>query len=87
MILFRVKISGESLWPELIPGRTYWATSIFTPKVGDYAVFRNPAEPEKIIVKKVKDIQSGIFDLRGTIARSASYKVPKSNILGRILGV
>ncbi len=87
MIIFRVKISGESLWPELIPGRTYWATGLCAPQAGDYAVFKDPAGGDKFIVKKVAGVQNGLYDLRGTISRSASYKVPKDQILGRLFGV
>ncbi len=86
-ILFRVEVSGESLWPELVPGRTYWATGLLKPGVGNYAVFRNPDEAGKFIVKKVKHIENGTYDLVGTVSWSSSYQVPKSEILGRILGV
>ena len=87
MFLFRVRISGESLWPDLVPGRTYWATSLGAPKTGDYAVFKGPAGAPEFVVKKVEGIENGVYDLRGTVSRSASYKVPKSHILGRLLGV
>ncbi len=85
--IFKVQVSGESLWPELVPGRIYWATGLLAPKAGDYAVFRSPDEPGKFVVKKVKSVQDGLYELVGTVPWSSSYKVPKSQILGRLLGV
>ena len=41
-LLFRVTVSGESCWPELVPSKTYFASCLRRPRVGDYVVFQNP---------------------------------------------
>ena len=41
-IIFRITVSGESCWPELVPGKTYFASRLRRAHVGDYVVFKNP---------------------------------------------
>jgi len=84
-----VKIEGESLWPELIPGKSYLASSLLKPKTGDYVVFKNPKNPGEVFVKKVKKIIDGSYEVNGTIPWSSSSKtfglVPKELVLGKII--
>lgn len=85
MLLFRVKVEGESLWPELIPGRIYWASGLPRTRVGDYVVFKDPENPSRNIVKKVKEMRNGTLSVEGTIKRSASYEITSENVIGRLL--
>lgn len=84
-LFFKVKVSGESLCPDLIPGRTYFATSLLKSKVGDYVVFENPGGGDKFLVKKVQEIEGSSFKVGGTVSWSSAYTIDKSIILGRII--
>ena len=87
--IFFVKIEGESLWPELIPGKSYLATSLFKPRIGDYLVFKNPKNQSEIFVKKVTKIIGKSCEVGGTIPWSSSSGtfglVPQELALGKII--
>lgn len=88
-ILFLVKVGGESLWPELIPGKYYLATPLFKPNADDYVVFKNPKNRREIFVKKVKRIIDGCYEVGGTVPWSSSSEefglVPNELVLGKII--
>lgn len=86
MLLFRVKVEGESLWPELIPGRVYWASKLVQPRVGQYVVFKNPADASGYFVKKVLKVDNDILGVGGTISRSSKHMLKKQEIMGTLLG-
>ncbi len=85
MFLFRVKVEGESLWPELIPGRIYWASALLKPRVGDYVVFRNPRNQDRNVVKRVEKIDGDALKVGGTIERSANYEITSKNVIGKLI--
>lgn len=87
--IFRVKIEGDSAWPQLIPGKYYFATSIKKPKKGDFIVFQNPKDKLRIFVKKVHSIDGDYYTVSGSVSWSSSSKdfgpVHKDLILGRVI--
>lgn len=89
MFFFSAHIEGESAWPELIPGKNYFATSFFKPKVGDFIVFHNPKNLKDIFVKKIKAMKSNSYFVTGTVSFAESSKsfgwVNKDLVLGKIL--
>jgi len=87
--MFLVKIEGESAWPDLISGKSYLATNLLRPKIGDFIVFKRPRNQYEIIVKRVKEIRRGGYFLEGTLPWAESSKdfglVNKKLILGKII--
>lgn len=81
---FRVRISGESCWPDLVPGRTYWATNLRQPSAGNFVVLHHPAEGGLHIVKKVLSVTAHSLELGGTVSWSARFSVPKRDVLGTL---
>ena len=55
-VLFRVQVTGESCWPELVPSKSYLATNLLRPKIGDYIVFTN--KYGEVFVKRVKYVNT-----------------------------
>lgn len=88
-LLFKVKVSGESCWPDLVPNRKYFATSLLPVRVGDFIVFRSPTEPSKKFVKKVREIQSDGYSVSGTVSWASGSDdfgpIPREAILGKII--
>lgn len=85
---FTVRVEGESMLPELVSGRRYIASGIGVVRVGDFAVFRNPKEMERIFVKKVADIRGDLFIMESSVSWGSSSRdfgpVPQSLIIGKI---
>jgi len=54
-VLFRVRITGESMWPVLVPGKTYLAINLLRVRKGDFIVFKNPKNQDEVFVKRVKE--------------------------------
>ncbi|MBI4086259.1 MAG: S26 family signal peptidase [Candidatus Liptonbacteria bacterium] len=88
-MLFLVKVEGESLWPELIPGKRYLATSLFKPNAGDYVIFKNPKNRKEIFVKKVKKIIADSYEVSGIVPWANSSRefglIPKTLVLGKLI--
>lgn len=49
----RVRVAGESMSPALRPGDWLLVRRGVTPRAGDVVVARLPADPERLIVKRV----------------------------------
>lgn len=88
-MLFFVRIEGESLWPELVPGKHYLATSLLKAHVGDYLVFKNPGNSSERFVKKIVRIAENGYEVAGTVPWAHSSKefglVQQSLVLGKII--
>ena len=88
-LLFLVKIEGESLWPELIPGKRYAATSLGKPDIGDYLVFKNPGNNGQTFVKKIRDIRDGAYEVAGTVPWASSSNefglILRNSVVGKII--
>ena len=82
---FLVEVSGESCWPELIPGKKYLATKSRRPKVGDFAVFKKADAPNEYLVKKISMIKKDEITLSGTVSWSAVYSIKTEDMVGKIL--
>ena len=87
--LFLVRVNGESMWPALRPGCFYLASGWLRIKVGDFLVFKNPANHNQILIKQVEKIRSEGCEVDGTVSWSQSSQdfglITKNLILGRIL--
>lgn len=86
---FFVKVRGESAWPELVPGKKYLAASFLKPSIGDFIVFKNPANPSEIFVKKILSEWGGTYEVSGIVPWSSSSAdfgpVPASLVIGKII--
>ena len=84
-----VRVTGESALPALVPGKSYLASNIFLPKVGDFAVFRNPRNPAEIFVKRVTRFKNGRYMVESMVSWGASSSdfglVARELILGKII--
>lgn len=88
-ILFRVRVSGESCWPVLVPGRSYWASAWIPVRVGDFVVFSNPADPAQVFIKKILGVRENGYEAGSLVSWGLSSKdfgvVDKKYILGKII--
>lgn len=88
-LLFRVRVSGESCWPSLVPGRSYWASALAPVRAGDFVVFRNPMDDKQILVKKICGVRDGAYQVGSTVSWGLSSKdfgaVDKKHILGKLI--
>ncbi len=82
MWLFHVTVTGESLWPALTPGQTYWASSLLPIHAGLIVV---ACTPHRLVVKVVDRIDKTSITLRGANDQSTPIVVSRSAILGRLL--
>ncbi|MDP3735614.1 MAG: hypothetical protein Q8R39_04270 [bacterium] len=84
--IFRVRVSGLSCWPCLVPGKTYWATSLRRARVGDFVVVSGAAIGESCILYVVKRVAEQNVDtlvLASTLSWSeATYTVPRNAVHG-----
>lgn len=88
-ILFVAKIAGESMWPALIPGQQYLATNLVPIRIGDFAVFRNSANPQEFFVKRVCGILGDAYRVESLVSWGASSHdfgyVTEQNVIGKLL--
>lgn len=88
-ILFVVRVEGESGWPHLVAGKRYLASGLLVPRVGDWAVFKNPREPERIFVKRVKAMRGREYIMEGAVSWASSSRdfglVKRRLVLGTLL--
>lgn len=87
-IVFVVRVEGESMWPALVPGRRYFASSRGVLRVGDFAVFRNPKETSRIFVKRVAAARDGAYGMESAVSWGSSSRefgpVPQKYVLGKV---
>ncbi len=79
---FQVVVTGESLWPDLVPGKRYVARRDVEPQLGDIVVATNLNDPSQAIVKRVSAINDGLYTLSGTVSWSATFTVARPQIIG-----
>jgi phage repressor protein C with HTH and peptisase S24 domain len=86
--VFRVRVSGESMWPELVSGRVYFATSFGRIQRGDRVVFRDP-RGDSIYVKEVVAETAEGYRVTSLVPWGSSSSdfgvVAKERVLGKIL--
>jgi phage repressor protein C with HTH and peptisase S24 domain len=87
--LFLVEVEGESAWPELIPGKIYFASKLKRPKVGNFIVFSSPRNKSEIFVKKIKQIRDNFYVVSGNVPWASSSKdfgeIHSELVLGAII--
>ena len=74
---FTVLVTGESMWPALIPGRRYTAQSGVEPQINDIVVAKHPHDPSSTIVKRVSEIQVS-SEQQGVRSGSKPFTVHRS---------
>lgn len=79
---FEVLVTGESMWPVLIPGKRYIARRDQEPAVGDIVVAINPNDAANTIVKRLTVINGDKYQLVGTVSWSSTFAVTRQQILG-----
>jgi len=88
-LIFLVKVEGESAWPDLIPGKRYFATKLLSPKPGDFIVFKNPNNKEEIFVKKILNLDKSSYFVSGNLPWSSSSsdfgRVSRKLVLGKVI--
>ncbi len=87
-LLFLVRVEGESLLPELLPGRYYLTTSLKKPKVGSYIVFPNPHNERQIFIKKIKSVKPEGYYVSGSVFWGTSSEdfglISRKRVLGTV---
>lgn len=90
-LFFLVKVEGLSCWPYLKPGRRYFATSLITPKKGDFVIFRDKKNQSRFLVKRVFAKERGGYLASSTLCHATGsenfYSVPITSIEGKLLGI
>ena len=88
-LLFRVRVSGESAYPKLMPGRVYLASGILPIRVGDFVVFQNPRSPAEQWIKRVKVVREDGYEVEGLVSWSTPSEaigiVPRERVWGRLI--
>lgn len=98
---FDIVVTGESMWPVLVPGQRYLARRDLDPKLGDIVVARHPYNSSTTIVKRVVKIQANskqrsanrrsepftIHDSRFTLSGTVSWSSTSTVTRPQILGV
>lgn len=85
-ILFRVRVSGESCWPALAPGRAYWASAMMPVRTGDFIVFWNH---NRLLVKKTLEVRKDGYEVGSTVSWGLSGgdfgTVRREDVLGKVI--
>lgn len=82
MWLFNVTVTGESMWPTLTPGNTYWASSLLPYRVGSIVVAKTK---HRFVIKRVGALVGKSVSLVSDAPHGSTYDVPTSDILGCLL--
>lgn len=87
-LLFWVDVTGDSMSPVLLSGRSYLASALRRPKVGRIVVFTHPNSPRQRMVKRIVCEVSGGYIVEGThpdsIDSDAIGVVPANTIIGTL---
>lgn len=81
-LIFRVTVTGESMWPTLTPGNRYWASSLLPYRVGSIVVAKTK---HRLVVKRIGEIGEKSVSLVSDAVNGSSYEVPTRAILGSLL--
>jgi len=77
------------MWPKLVPGRRYLATSLKKPRVGSIIAFQNPKNSEQVFIKKVAAINPAGYEVAGTVSWATGSEqigvIPREFLLGTLL--
>lgn len=71
--------------PLLRDGDFLLYTSLASPRPGDVVVARDPRDPERWLVKRVRAIDRETVDLAGDVPGHDSGPVPRALVLGRVV--
>ena len=82
---FLVEVSGESCWPELIPGKKYLAIQNHRPKVDDFVVFKATSDKKEYLVKKIAEIKGDFLSLASTVSWGPAYTIEVKDVVGKLV--
>ena len=88
--VFRVAVEGSSMIPELAPGDRLVAVRLPVLEVGDIVAVTDPAEPGRILVKRVARLHALTVEVKGdngAVSRDsrAFGPVSRRQVLGRVV--
>lgn len=81
---FLVQVRGESMWPDLVPGKRYIATSFLRPKEGDIVVARDPSSGRMVVKYLTKKEGNKVF-LSGTVSWAETVSGEMSDMAGMLI--
>lgn len=85
-MLFRVRVTGESCWPVLVPGKSYWASALAQVRTGDFIVFR---KSDQLLIKKILEARADGYRVGSTVSWGSSSRdfgiVGRRDVLGKII--
>lgn len=73
------------MWPALVPGKTYWATSLLESREGDIVIAQSKESQSGFVIKKIKRVGGENYLLGGAVPWSSTYEVKRENIIGRLI--
>jgi nickel-type superoxide dismutase maturation protease len=86
----RVVVSGESMRPAFEPGDRVLVVPAVCVRPGHVVAIRDPRRPDRLLVKRVRSIASGLVDVRGDNQGASTDSrdfgpVPRSSVAGRVV--
>ena len=86
--LFLVTVRGESMWPALVSGKKYLASSLLPIKQGSVIVFKNPLNDSEVFVKHVSAVHPDGYEVESEVSWGLNSKnlgkIPRKMVLGRL---
>ncbi|MGO9558108.1 MAG: S26 family signal peptidase [Acidimicrobiales bacterium] len=88
--VFRVSVEGTSMIPELAPGDRLLAVKLPVLEAGDIVALTDPAEPSRILVKRVTRLHAVTVEVEGdngAVSRDSRVfgAVSRRQVLGRVV--
>lgn len=87
-LIFIVRVSGESGWPVLVPGKRYLASGLSVPRAGDWAVFCDPRYRQRTLIKRVSRVVDSGYIMEGMVSWASGSRdfglVPYEYIIGKV---
>lgn len=81
----RVAVAGHSMEPVLHDGDWLIYASFLAPRPGDVVVARDPSEPRRWLVKRVREISPEALVLAGEVPGHDAGPVPRAHLVGRVV--
>jgi signal peptidase I len=79
-----VAVAGHSMEPTLRDG-DWLIYRVVAPRLGDVVVARDPREPERWLVKRVRALSADSIELSGDAPGHDAGRVAPANVIGRVI--
>jgi nickel-type superoxide dismutase maturation protease len=88
--LTRVVVSGTSMQPGFLPGDRLVVVPARRLHPGQVVAVRDPREPSRILVKRIRSIRDGLVDVRGDDDAASTDSrhfgpVPRTSVIGKVV--